>query len=91
MLNICSIGYARENISTLPVGTYASRYALMEKKLLMCDFLHSGCEAVKEPKEFVADWTRTKGNPCLVCDIDHSECRFYKTLVNSGAMAKNQN
>ena len=38
----------------------------MKEKLIMCDFIHGGCKAVKEPKEFVAVWARSRGNPCSV-------------------------
>jgi hypothetical protein len=63
----------------------------MREKIIMCDFLHGGCEAVKEPKGFVAIWVKSNGYPCLVCDMDRSICRFYKKLEISGAVVRKLN
>ena len=58
----------------------------MKRKTMMSDFVHGRCKAVKEPKKFVALWMKSKGNPCLVCDMDQSNCRYYKILVDRGAI-----
>jgi hypothetical protein len=63
----------------------------MEEKLIMCDFVHGGCTAVKEPKGFVAIWVKSNGYPCIVCDVDHSECRFHKVRVDGRTVVKKLN
>ena len=57
----------------------------------MCDFVRSGCEAVKEPEKFLHDWFKTNGNPCSVCGTDKSQCKYYKILVDKGVISEEEN
>ena len=56
------------------------------KKMNMCDYVRSGCEAVKDSKKFLDDWFKTKRNPCSICGNDKSKCSFYKQLVESAVI-----
>jgi hypothetical protein len=58
----------------------------MRTKINMCDFVRGRCESVKRSDKFVADWLTTKRNPCLVCNMDKSMCRYYKELVDKGLL-----
>jgi len=58
----------------------------MKRKMIMSDFVHGGCKAVKKPKEFVIIWMKSKGTPCLICDMDQSKCRYYKVLADRGTI-----
>ena len=75
---------------TFPLPELSRRGALkqMKRKMIMSNFVRGGCEAVKEPNEFLAIWTKSKGCPCLVCDVERAVCGYYKTLVERGAIVE---
>ena len=50
------------------------------------DFSNGKCEAMKESMEFVNDWVKTNGLPCLLCDKYRTKCSYYKFLLEKGAL-----
>ena len=54
----------------------------------MCDFVHGGCQAVRESNTFLTFWLATKRNPCLICGYDKSQCAFYNELVSVGVVCR---
>jgi hypothetical protein len=58
------------------------------RKKSMCDFVYGDCEAVKDPSKFVDIWITTDRNPCVVCGIVKSQCKFYKEMVVKGVFGE---
>jgi hypothetical protein len=53
----------------------------MARKISMCEFVFGRCRSAKEPEWFAGIWLKTKGNPCLNCSDDLTNCRFYRVLL----------
>ena len=68
-----------------------ARRTSMKKRLNMCDFVRSGCEAMKESEKFLDNWFKTERNPCSVCDENKSLCCYYRELVVNGALDEKEN
>jgi len=62
----------------------------MTRQVKMYDFVSSRCTVMEDKSRFVDCWLATKGNPCLACDVDKSNCSFYKELTDKGALGKEE-
>lgn len=57
-------------------------------KTKMYDFVLGKCAVMEDKSRFLDLWLETKGNPCLVCGVDKSNCSFYIELSEKGVLGK---
>jgi hypothetical protein len=62
----------------------------MKKGKTIYDYVSGGCLIVNELNKFLDYWCCTENNPCTLCDIDRSECNFYKVHVSSDILHSSQ-
>ena len=54
----------------------------------IADFINNNCEASKRSEEFINDWVRTNGIPCLICLDYKPKCILYKYLIKEGTIVE---
>ena len=59
-------------------------------EIKMYDFVSGKCAVMEDKSRFIDCWIETNGNPCLVCDMDKSNCSFYMELSEKGVLGKEE-